>query len=424
MQPTTNTFTEGQTASGVAQANGLTPAQFAQYNPNLVANPNNPHPNDYQGLTGLVQVGQSYNLGPKNQLVVSAAPANAEFASYSNDLQTMLSGLNPPTNGGNGAPGANGSGANTTTDVNINNVSNTDPYAKMLDTLGQQSNASTKALIASIQASRMNQQNSVNTQYDNYKRGLQLLGIQHNDAQSTPDLLMGHIQVAENEQRAKIEALDREEKKSLMDAETARSKNDLDILKEKMDRVKEIKAEKQNALKEIADNLAYETKISESHAHQVYEKLSKLSETEKEKFLQEAAKKWNVSLSALVSAVADEKQKRDDAEFDRKIKRQKAVATVTKANKTTKDKPLTTGKKQTFTLSDDDASRNFVSQLENLGVYSNDIIALQASLDAGYSIDEILAKSNISKDAERMIRTRIATDTAKSTSSGGRGLDD
>lgn len=420
MPPTTQQFQQGETASGVAQAAGLTPAQFLELNPNLAATG---LPNDYQGLTGLVKVGQSYNLGPKNQLVVSAAPANAEFASYSNDLQTMLSGLNQPTSAttGNNVPGST-----TTTDVDINNVSKTDPYARMLDTLGEQSNASTKALIASIQASRMNQQNSVNTQYDNYKRGLQLLGIQHNDAQSTPDLLMGHIQVAENEQRAKIEALDREEKKLLMDAETARTKNNLELLKEKVNRVKEIKQEKQDALKRIADNLAYETKISETHAHQIYNQLSKLSDTEKEKFLQAAAKKWNVSLSALVSAVADEKQKRDDEDFDRKMKRQKAIVTATKAtNKVTKGKPLATGQKQTFILSDDDATRSFVSQLEDLGVYSNDIIALQASLDAGYSIDQILAESNISKDAERLIRTRIATENAKPTSSaGGRSIDD
>lgn len=258
------------------------------------------------GNFDLIRPGDVINFGnyngpqttPENQAVVGSGPANMEFSGYSNDLSKALAALNQTPN------------PQTSPSVNINNVSANDPYAQMLDKLSATSNASTKALIASIQAERERQGNSIDVQYDNYKRGLQLLGIQHNEAQSTPDLLMGHIQQAETEHQQKIQALDVEEKKALMDAETAQAKGDLDILKEKMDRVKAIQEEKQQALKDIYDTMNTQTSIAENQAHQIYDVFSKLDPADQEIFIQEVAKKYNLPLAALTVALADEKAKR------------------------------------------------------------------------------------------------------------------
>lgn len=50
---------KGQTASGIAAAAGMTPAQFLALNPDFAAKGN---AGDYQGLSGLIQPGQNYNL--------------------------------------------------------------------------------------------------------------------------------------------------------------------------------------------------------------------------------------------------------------------------------------------------------------------------------------------------------------------------
>lgn len=285
---TSNTYTvkEGDTLSGIAEQFGVA---------------------DYNTITGyasgnpdLIMPGEILTL-PENQLSVSAGTANSEFSSYSADLTKALSTITPTANATGETP-----------EMTVENVSNFDPYARMLDDLSKTSNASTQALIASIQASRMNQANSVNTQYDNYKRGLQLLGIQHNDAASTPDLLMGHITQAENEQRAKIEALDREEKMLIMDAEQAQAEDDLATLRAKMDRVEEIKAEKNQALKDIAEKLSLETEIAGNQAHLIYDTFITLDPSEQELFIQEVAKTYNIPLATLTTALADEKLAREE----------------------------------------------------------------------------------------------------------------
>lgn len=291
------TFTPGQGPTQAAAQHGLTPQQFLQYNPQYAADPNSPNANDAFGLSGNVPLGGSYNIGP--QLVVGSGPANNEFNQHSGDLTNMLGQLNGTT------PNAPG-GGDTPTLENTN-----DAYTQMLDRIAATSSASTKALIGTIQASRANRGNTIDRQYDDYKRGLQLLGIQHNAAQSSPDLLMGHIQQAENEHQSKIQALDVETNKALMDAEKAQAEGDLNTLKEKMAHVKELKQEKEDALKKIAENLENETKIADIEAAQYYDKLQSLSPADKEEFLKAVAKKFKISLGALTRSLVTEKERRE-----------------------------------------------------------------------------------------------------------------
>lgn len=362
---TTNTFKAGDTASGVAQANGLSPEQFLSYNPDLAATG---LPNDYQGLTGLVKEGQSYNLGPANNLVVSGKPAATDFANTSNDLATMLAGLNNTSTGQENNP----------TLENTN-----DAYTQMLDKLSATSSAATKALIGSIQASRSNQANTLDTTYENYKKGLQLLGIQHNDAASTPDLLMGHITQAENEHTQKLQSLDVETNKALIDAEKAQQEGDLATLKEKMDHVKDLKQQKDDYLKNIADNLGYQKTIASDEAAQYYDALQKLDPADQEAFLQAVSKKYGIPLESLTTAVANEKISRDKES----LATEQAQANLANTKATTAKKTSTDGssdKNYTATDIPDSVLSPLTDDLKNSQATLDDLISLYPEVSTSY----------------------------------------
>lgn len=57
----TRTVQPGQNASSIAASLGMTPAQFLALNPNFAATGNK---GDYQGLSGIIQPGQTYKIGP------------------------------------------------------------------------------------------------------------------------------------------------------------------------------------------------------------------------------------------------------------------------------------------------------------------------------------------------------------------------
>lgn len=262
-----------------------------------------------------------YNA-PTTNLITTAAPARAQFATNSSDLDNALS-----------LYGANTGSANPNVESNnivkqigdqeksvINDTTSgtaSDPYIQALDNLSATSNDSTKALIGTIKAQKAQQQINIDKQYNNYKAGLQLLGIQTNEAQATPDLLMGHIQAAEDEQMQKINDLNTEEAKALTDAESARSDNDFKVLSEKMDYVKGIKAQKADALKQYADILKGQTQdlgqaaqTAQLAAHDIFDMVGTLDDADKEPFLQAISQKYNIPLGTLVTALTDEQNSR------------------------------------------------------------------------------------------------------------------
>lgn len=236
--------------------------------------------------------------GIKPPLVTTARQAQSEFAEYSSKLQNAM--------GRFGVASSKSSNANADGTETPKTAEVSDPYTQALDRHSANGDEATKALIASIQAKRDKNASSIDKNYENYKRGVALLGIQHNDAQSSPDLLAGHIVSIENEHIQKIQELDAEESKALIDARIARDNDDIKTLKEKMDYVKELKKQKDEELKSTYDKLSYEAKIGEIEAHAIYSELQKLGADDKETFLAAVAQKFNIPLGTLVTAVADE----------------------------------------------------------------------------------------------------------------------
>lgn len=204
-----------------------------------------------------------------------------------------------------------------------NSANYTDSYIEGLTGMASRSDAATQRLIANVEAQRQRNANKVDTQYDNYKSGLQLLGIQHNDAQFTPDLLQGHLQQAENEHTQKIQDLDAELNKAIADATDAQANNDFKILDEKMKYIKELKKAQKDEIGNMYDTLSKQSKAAGEEAHQIYDTLNTLNADDQETFLHAIAKKFNIPIGSLVQSLADEKAKRETE--DVKIKNAKAT---------------------------------------------------------------------------------------------------
>jgi hypothetical protein len=243
------------------------------------------------------QAGAAYK--PTSALVVTSDPARSEYTKYSGNLDSLLAQYKL----GQGTP------TTKTTGESATEPAYSDAFTQAIDKQMLTSNDATKALLGSIQSKNQAKRVELAGQYDNYKRGLQLLGIQHNDAQATPELLLGHEMQAQNDYSSKINALDVEEHKTLVDAQAARDEKDTSLLKQKMDYIKQIKKDKEDAAKTLYEKLHAETQIATDQAHTIYTQLSKMSPDKKQAYIQEVSAQYNIPLQKLVTALADEAKK-------------------------------------------------------------------------------------------------------------------
>ncbi len=235
---------------------------------------------------------------PAPKVVVTAGPAQAKFNQNSSDLSTLLAGLNQPNN--------------QTKDTTATLDNTNDSYTQLLDKLSARSDAGTQALISSIQAQRSQNGAKIENEAKNYESGLQLLGIQKNEAQSTPDLLAGQIKNQEDVAQQKLQALDVETNKAIMDAQTAQSNNDLKTLQDKMAYIKQLNTQKQDALKAEADRLTSSATIASDVIAGVYDQLQKLSPADQLAYLHKAADTYGIPYGSFVAAVAKQQYTQQD----------------------------------------------------------------------------------------------------------------
>lgn len=250
------------------------------------------------GMYGpLTQQGSQFS--PSSNLITTSSSSRKTFAENSSGLASALAKLS-------GGPTV--ADPNAQEDTIENHAS--DPIISGLTALQSSSDTATKALIDSTRAAYQNSMNKTNSQFENYKRGLQGLGIEHNEAQATPDLLAGHIQQAANEQMDKINSLKAEESKLLIDAQTAKEGQDFKTLQAKMDRLKEIKTEKADAIKNMYDTLSSTSKAASIEAHDIYDTMQSLNDNDKQAFISAVAAKYKIPVMSLVTALNDEKTAR------------------------------------------------------------------------------------------------------------------
>lgn len=252
-----------------------------------------------------------------NQLINTSSSSRTNFAKNSANLDMMLSkfGL-----GGTETTNPADPNAKTPTEGADKAIptldSTTDPYISALNKMSATSDKSSQILINNIIATKQRRENSLNKDFENYKGGLQLLGIETNQAQATPDLLMGHIQEAETAHHDKLVELDSELAKALTDADLARSDKDFSTLKEKMSYIKELKKAKVDELKSLNDTLSSTQKNAEIEAHEIFDSYNTLEDTDKEAFILAVSKKYKIPPTALIQALVDEKAKREGDAID------------------------------------------------------------------------------------------------------------
>lgn len=262
---------------------------------------------------------------PKNNLINTSTQSRTQFSQNSSDLAAALAKIsgtptpeNPnPTGGTDTTTKGTGTTGAGTTGVDTNGVPLNDPIMTGLTQLQTNSDAATKSLIASTMASYQTQRNALTSQYENYKRGLQQLGVETGAAQSTPDLLAGHILQAGNDELTKINDLQAKESKALMDAQNAKSTNDFKTLEAKMNYVKQIKTEKASAIKNMYDTINSTNKALAQGAHyELYNAFQTLTDPkDKNTFIETVAKNYQVSPMAVVQALQDEQDKRGTADL-------------------------------------------------------------------------------------------------------------
>lgn len=288
-------------------------------------------PNPAGAFSSANQTAPNYNkvtgmndLPPTSNLINTSTASRTTFTKNSSVLDNAYA-----TIGGMPTPETPASPETPTDATAILNNTN-DPIVQGLNTLATNSDAATKALLLSTQATYQNQINKVNSQYDNYKRGLQQLGIEHNDAQATPDLLSGHIQQAATEQMDKIHGLAAEESKALIDAKAAKDANDFKTLQAKMDYVKQVQSEKASAIKDMYDTIANADKQLTFDIPGLYQAFNTLDSTDKESFIKAVAQKYGVSPISVQSTLLAEQSK----EEKENLATQNTKSTIAKRNAT------------------------------------------------------------------------------------------
>lgn len=237
--------------------------------------------------------------------IVSTGDIHQQGAMNSNKLAVALANLGTNSDQTNNPE----TGADSAT---------SDPILAGLKSLQSTNDAATKSLIASTAASYQNKMNAVNKQYANYQAGLQQMGIESNSAQSSPELLAGHIQQAASDRMQKVNDLSAEEAKAIMDAKTAQANNDFKALDDSMTRLQQIQTDKATAIKDMYDGITSAKTASDDEAASIYSTMQTLDPSDQEAYIQAVASKYNLPLDGLVGSLANyaATQKKNDLDTE------------------------------------------------------------------------------------------------------------
>ena len=232
---------------------------------------------------------------PSSQLSVTSKGAATTFTNNASKINDYLNAITPNQT-------ANPQPQDDAT------IAGSDPIIQGLKNLQNTSDVAQNRLISEAMASYQNQANSTNQQYENYKHGLQLIGIQHNEAQSSPDLLMSQVQSAANEQLQKISDLKAAEAKAIMTAQDAIATKDQTTLNQETARLDTIHTQQRQALIDLHTAITQAPKlisaqISPSDASAIYDELSKMDPADHQAAIEALASKLGISPLTIVSGL-------------------------------------------------------------------------------------------------------------------------
>lgn len=363
---------------------------------------------DFSGAATKAGIKQDQYVGSEEQnnaissylnppTVVTSTTPRKDLINNTNNFSQALAYLQPKTTSSKDSMATdikNGQGE-------IDNELNT--YVSNLDDISKRSSLATQNLIRGIGADYTARKAEESDSNSRYMRGLQLLGIQGNDAQATPILHAGTLRSAEIAGHKELARLDGEERKLIAEAEQAQLDNDFRLFNEKMNAYKSARAEKNKVVSDLYDQALNRRKLEEadielvsSYATGLYDEFSKLNETEKAAYVQEVANQLGVSTMAVVAAMASEKQNRiekaskgkkiDSNEYTDQEVRKLRQAGIDPENIIAADNFLYGDGVLPVKLT---MTEKLAKKLTRKDVTSDDIIEIQNYLNEGYTLDQV-----------------------------------
>lgn len=321
---------------------------------------------------------------PASSPSVTSSPSRSTFAQNGNKLQTYISQLG-------GSPTSN----NPNPDDTDATEEASDPILKQLTALQSSSDAATKSLIASTMAAYQNKVNATTKQYENYKSGLQQLGVETNEAQSSPDLLAGHIQQAASDELSKINDYKAQEAQAVIKAQQAKADNDFKTLDEQMSRLKDIQTAKTDAIANMYKTLSSTSKAAAIEAHDIYANFVTLDPADQNAYIQAVSQKYGFNPNDLVTALNDERVKQ--------AKTAKSLSTA--SSKDTNQLKFTSTQK---------------NSLVNSGLPANQLNSIETYVN-NYGVDAFISANPSLTDEQKTALQGLFAPKAKSTTFGGNG---
>lgn len=205
--------------------------------------------------TGFSKAPPAWETPADNPLSVSSSAASSAAAANRAKLASETQRIS--SNGGTGSPatfnisnldGQPAQGQVQNTDPNAPNYQ--DSYTTQMQQLSQRSDTATQSMIAGIMAQRQQAMNVSNAQATQYQHGLEALGVGSNSAMTTPSLLTGQIQQAEDQQTAKIANINNQYNKAIATAQQAQDNEDDKTLNEQVTYMNQLKTQALDTLKE------------------------------------------------------------------------------------------------------------------------------------------------------------------------------
>lgn len=250
---------QGDTVSGLAQANGMTISQFLQLNPQFASS----GPNSYQGATNLIYPGQNYSTNPTVQ---SSTAATNAATNAQNQLQTIT---NPPPSGENQNSNQNGTQTQTGSVGALVGNQQSDPLQGQVDALNSSAEAeinNINNIFAGFQSTMdQNTQNLINSITQNYanriaeqNRANQALigstnvsGIVSGRSRYAQEVQAGILSAEETAGIQRIASLESEKATLISQAQQAADEKKMNLLFKKMEEVNNIRKQQQDAIADL-----------------------------------------------------------------------------------------------------------------------------------------------------------------------------
>ncbi len=185
----------------------------------------------------------------------------------------------------------------------------TDPYLEYLQKQYQglqdhPSEISAEEKSATNRYSRL-QQKTVDD-FNNYKAGLETLGIQTGLSQYAPGLQADKMINAANAETSKLAEIQDKEDYAVAKAKQARMDKDSKALKDSLEEIRQYKKDKADELQQQLNKRTQDITVANSAATYLYKELQKMSPDQRENLILETANQLNVNPATLIQALSRE----------------------------------------------------------------------------------------------------------------------